>query len=292
MSEDRSFDHNVIIDEANRILGEINNAGLFKSEYVLRMQHVSTIESNSNTLRIVYRLDPVHTNEDEDPTTYCMAVYSKERQPTIQTYKPVLLVDVPYVTSEIRCKEGSSCGTGTFLLYVQLLLAHRVGAVVFKLNNSAGKTPANAVRALHGIYQWFNFNTRTVSRANRMLQRRIQMNKTLTNQEKNSRILQEVAGGDLYFDMEQFSYSIWLEHVSSLKMREDEPESPWVSDVKQRVTYLVPSRSSHSSSYGKVVKQKPPQNKPYSKKGGRYTMKRVKKTNKKSNKKTTSNKKK
>jgi hypothetical protein len=112
-----------------------------------------------------------------------------------------------------------------------------------------------------------------VNRANRIRYRRIESNQTLTNNEKKSRILQEVAGGDLYLDMKKFNYLTLTNYLTELRTREDEPESPWVPDVKDR--FRAFALSSSESRSGKAPSKRHKQETPYSRpiKGGKRTRK-------------------
>jgi hypothetical protein len=225
----------LIIKEAKRLHTLVNKLGFFRSPYFLKLKITPSlpglIELNTNKVEKGNGELPtaISVTYSLNSETYCRLNFEMEEQGE-NSGQYIFTSSIPSVYSDL------GKGTGTFLFYLQILLAHRCRARYIVLDNDT----AYPDRAAQGIYKWFRPNNRNFTEYNRI---RFQEANTILNK-------LSISGGKMVMDLHQFSDEIWKEHVNMIKIGNNTNENtPWNhNNFKDGIDKLFTDNS--LSSYG------------------------------------------
>ncbi len=255
-NDDRLPNAPLIIQKAREIQHAVNELGFFLSPHSLELEiepslpgmnliPLPMVESGQrvpNMMSVKYSL-----NEE----TYCTLVFEMEEREDGYVFTSF----IPSVYSNMRF------GTGTFLFYLQILLAHRSGARFIVLDNDTNSPE----RAAQGIYKWFRPNNRNMNNRQRQ---RLQNATTMYNK-------LSITGGKMVLDLQEFSIDTWKEHVKSISIkRNNNEDTPWAEGFSSKVDRLLASlaSSASASSYRPVRRSTRAKSRsPYSRGGFRKT---------------------
>jgi len=241
-----------IIKNARHIEQTVNQLGFFRPSYSLQMSLHPTLPGpvrlpieNVESGKVVPSMFNVKYYLNEN--TYCDLVFEMEDRQG----ESVFTSFIPSVYSDL------GKGTGTFLFYLQILLAHRAGARYIVLDNDTDNTE----RAAKGIYKWFRPNNRNLNEYN---MERFQEAKSVYDQ-------LSVTGGKMVLDLQSFSSDTWKEHVKAISIGKNTNENrPWANgDFLSRVDELLsrPVPASYGPRRGSNLTRSAKKKTPYSRGG-------------------------
>jgi hypothetical protein len=267
-NSDRLPNAPLIIQKAKELQQAVNQLGFFRPPYSLSLEvspslpgmgslSLSKVESGL----LVPSMMSVNYSLNED--TYCTLVFEMEEREEGRVFTSF----IPSVYSNLRF------GTGTFLFYLQILLAHRCGARYIVLDNDANNTE----RSARGIYKWFRPNNRNMNHRQR---ERLQQAESMYNK-------LSISGGKMVLDLQEFSLDTWKEHVNGIsRTGKNNQDRPWADgSFSEKVDRLASSASpsSPSPSYGPVRRSTRAKSRsPYSRGGLRKTRRAKRQSRRKS----------
>ena len=254
-NQDRLPNAPLIIQKAKEIQQTVNQLGFFHPPHSLQLEISPSLPgrdslslSNVELGRLVPSMMSVNYSLNED--TYCTLVFEMEEREEGYVFTSF----IPSVYSNLRF------GTGTFLFYLQILLAYRCGARYIVLDNDANNTE----RSARGIYKWFRPNNRNMN----------DRQKELFHQAESMYNKLSISGGKMVLDLQEFSPDTWKEHVKGISVgRNGNQDRPWADgSFSDKVDRLLSSSASSPSSYGPVRRSTRAKSRsPYSRGGLRKT---------------------